>query len=470
MASNLIGGHWQPPTGNRAIDRDDPVDGRPSHTITVSSPADVEAAVAAAVAAARAWADTPAGERGAALRRWADRLRAACAEMAEAQARVLGIEPAEAAGAAEAAADGVAQFAELGPVHRGRSLAGGPGALDAMVHSPRGVTAVIVPWNDPVPLVTQAVAANLAVGNTVVVKPSERATPPALRALELLHDCDLPDGVLNVLVGDGEVGRWLVEHPGVGTVLHTGSLRTGREIASLCARRGAKAILELGGKDALVVDADVDPGWAAEQAALGAFANSGQICTAVERVYTVGDVHGPFVEALADLATKRGALPLVDTVQRDVVHGHVADALARGAQALCGGEVPDRPGAWYPATVLVGVDDDMVVMRDETFGPVAPVARVDGFDEALARAAASSYGLAATVLTGRHDHAVRAAERLPVGTVKINAVFGGAPGGSAEPHGASGMGVGYGPELLDELCRWRVVHWSAPVLRADEHR
>ena len=465
MASNLIAGRWRPPTGSRTIERLCPTDGRPSHQVTVASPDDVAAAVEAAAAAAPAWAATAAAARGAVLHRWSDALAGAADELAGLQAAALGLAPEDCRGAAEAAAGSVAQYAQLGPVHRGRTLLGDPGAFDAMVHVPRGVTAVIVPWNDPVPLVAQAVAANLAVGNTVVVKPSERATLPSLRALALLEGCGLPEGVVNAVVGDGEAGRLLVEHPGVTTVLHTGSVVTGREIAVACARRGAKAILELGGKDALIVDDDVDPVWAAAQAAIGAFANSGQVCVAVERIYAVGDAHDAFVEALAAEAAKKGDMPLVDEAQRTAVARQVDEALAAGARAVVGGAVPDRPGSWYPATVLVDVTDDMAVMRDETFGPVAPVRRVASFEEALTRAADSPYGLAAVVMTGRHDHAMRATRTLPAGTVKVNAAFGGAPGGSAEPHGASGAGIGYGPELLDELSRWRVVHWSPPVLR-----
>ena len=131
-----------------------------------------------------------------------------------------------------------------------------------------------------------------------------------------------------------------------------------------------------------------------------------------------------------------------------------------GAQVLAGGATPEGAGAWYPPTVLVGCTDDMTVMRDETFGPVAAVRVVSSFDEGLAAAARSSYGLAATVLTPSMEHAQRAARELPVGTVKVNAVFGGAPGGAATPGRGSGQGLGYGPELLDELSRVKVVHWE----------
>ena len=144
------------------------------------------------------------------------------------------------------------------------------------------------------------------------------------------------------------------------------------------------------------------------------------------------------------------------------MHAHVADALAAGAHALTGGAVPGGPGAFYPPTVLIGCTPEMRVMREETFGPVAPVRVVPDFAAALAEAVDDAYGLAATVLTPDMAHAQTAWRELPVGTVKVNAVFGGAPGGAAEPRRASGTGFGYGPELLDELTRTKVVHLALP--------
>ena len=140
----------------------------------------------------------------------------------------------------------------------------------------------------------------------------------------------------------------------------------------------------------------------------------------------------------------------------------VTGAVADGADLRCGGTVPDGPGAFYPATVLTGCTDGMAVMSQETFGPVAPVAVVGSFDEALERAARSGYGLAANVLTPDLGHAQRAWRELPVGTVKVNSVFGGAPGGAAQPRGDSGQGFGYGPELLDEMTFTKVVHIAPP--------
>jgi succinate-semialdehyde dehydrogenase/glutarate-semialdehyde dehydrogenase len=274
-----------------------------------------------------------------------------------------------------------------------------------------------------------------------------------------------------MLTGGGEVGAALAGAD-VDLVAHVGSTATGRSIAAACARTGAKALLENGGSDPMIVDAGVDPQWAAEQAATGAFANSGQICVAVERIYVHRAVAADFVDALVDRATrlrlgpgcdpKTELGPLVDRRLRDAVHAQVTEAVDAGAAVRCGGEVPPGPGAFYPPTVLADCTDDMAVVREETFGPVAPVVVVESFDEALSRAAASPYGLAATVLTRSMSNAQRALRELPVGTVKVNAVFGGAPGGAAHPRRGSGEGFGYGPELLDEMTVTKVAHVSAP--------
>jgi acyl-CoA reductase-like NAD-dependent aldehyde dehydrogenase len=212
--------------------------------------------------------------------------------------------------------------------------------------------------------------------------------------------------------------------------------------------------------------------WAAEQAATGSFANAGQICTSVERIYVHESVAEPFLDALVrradalrmgpggDPATELG--PLVDGRMRDTVHAHVTQAVEAGARLLTGGTVPEGGGTFYPATVLADCTDEMAVMSEETFGPVAPVCVVGSFDEALESARRGRYGLAAVVLTGSMAHAQRAWRELPVGTVKVNAVFGGAPGGAAEPRRMSGSGFGYGPELLDEMTTTKVVHISTP--------
>ncbi len=440
----------------------DPRTGETVGTVPIASPEACEEALRRARAAADGWARTPAAERAAALHAAASAVRDAADELAALNERETGKPRGDARGGVEAGIGTLIQYAELGPVHRGRTLHGGWDATDFMVPGPRGVVAVLTPWNDPVAVAAGLLGAALVAGNTVVHKPSERCPLTGRRFAELIA-AHLPEGVLSILDGDGTVGALLVRGD-VDVVAHVGSSATGRAIAQECARSGAKAVLENGGNDPLVVDEGVDPAWAAAQTALGAFANAGQICVSVERVYCHAALADPFLAALTEEATAwaQRVGPLVDRRHREHVHGHVADALAGGAHALTGGEVPDGPGAFYPPTVLIGCTPPMRVMREETFGPVAPVRVMPDFEAALTEAVNDDYGLAATVLTTNMAHAQTAWRALPVGTVKVNDVFGGAPGGAAQPRRGSGMGFGYGPELLDEMTTVKVVHLAPP--------
>ncbi|HET7762410.1 MAG TPA: aldehyde dehydrogenase family protein, partial [Phycicoccus sp.] len=292
---------------------------------------------------------------------------------------------------------------------------------------------------------------------------------------ELVASC-LPEGVLGLVEGDADAGAALAAHEGVDLVAHVGSSAAGAAVRLACARRGAASVTENGGKDPVVVDAGVEPEWAAEQVALGAFANAGQLCTSVERVYVHAAVADRFVDALVRRAESHvigdpgdpGTTmpPLVDERAVRTVDAHVRDAVARGARLLTGGRPSGAVPHAYAPTVLVDCTDDMLVMSEETFGPVAPVAVVESWQEGLARAAGGRYGLAATVLTADARHALEAVDALDVGTVKVNAVFGGAPGGSADPRRDSGRGAGDGPDLLREMVVLKTVHWepSGPAI------
>ena len=459
---HLVAGSWGPGSATQKVTVISPFDGTPVTRVPIAGDAEVTAAVKAARDAAPGWARTAPAARAAALHAAATDLEAAADELAAVMSAEMG-KPV--GGARDSIAAGIGtlrQYAELGPTHRGHALAGNDEAIDLMAYGPRGVVAAITPWNDPVAVSCGLLGAALVTGNTVVYKPSER-TPATGWMLTKLIAGEFGDGVLSLVTGDGRVGAALAAAE-VDVVAHVGSTATGRAIAATCARTGAKALLENGGSDPLIVDSDVDPVWAAQQAALGAFANSGQICVAVERIYVHSAVAPAFLDALvAEAETWAGQIgPLVDTRHRDGVHAQVTAASAAGARVLCGGEVPEGPGAYYPPTVLADVTDDMAVLAEETFGPVAPVVVVDSFAEAMSRAAESPYGLAATVLTGSMSHAQQAWRELPVGTVKVNAVFGGAPGGAAHPRRASGQGFGYGPELLDEMTVAKAVHVEAP--------
>ncbi|MDH2445398.1 aldehyde dehydrogenase family protein [Amnibacterium sp. CER49] len=441
----------------------DPATGEAVGELPVADERAVTEAVRRAAAAFPGWATTPPARRGELLRQAAHALAARAEEVAALNTRETGKPAADALGGVQAGVGTLLQYAELGPLHRGKALRGAWDAVDYALPHPRGVVVALTPWNDPVAVAAGLLGAAIVSGDTVVHKPSERCPHTGALLNEILAGV-LPEGVLVGVTGDGGTGAALVEQPGVAVIAHVGSTATGRTLALVGAANDVHVIRENGGNDALVVDAGVDPVWAAEQAALGAFANTGQICTSVERVYVHRDVAEAFTAALVEQAEAWTARlgPLVDERMRTAVQRHVDEAVARGARALTGGSVPEGPGTFYPATVLVDVPGDALAVVEETFGPVAPVTVVDDFDEGLARAAADRYGLAATVLTPDMDHAHRAAATLPVGTVKVNAVFGGAPGGSAQPRRASGAGFGYGPELLDEMTTTTVVHLGLP--------
>jgi acyl-CoA reductase-like NAD-dependent aldehyde dehydrogenase len=378
--------------------------------------------------------------------------------------RETGKSPGDAAGGVEAAVNTLLQYAELGPVHRGKRLRGAWDAIDVATPQPRGVVLALTPWNDPIAVAAGLLGAAIVSGDTVVHKPSERC-PHTGALLDEILAAELPEGVLVHVTGDGETGKALAADPRVAVFAHVGSTATGRSLAAAAVPNDVHVVRENGGNDPLLIDADVDPIWAASQAALGAFANAGQICTSVERIYVHRAIAEPFLAALvaeAEAWTATSHQPLVDARMRDAVVTQVDDAVAAGATLLSGGTVPEGVGSFYPATVLADVPHDVLVLTEETFGPVAPVVVVDDFETGLQLAAQDRYGLAATVLTADMAHAHRAAALLPVGTVKVNAVFGGAPGGSAQPRRGSGSGFGYGPELLDEMTTTTVLHLGLP--------
>ncbi|TWJ30148.1 succinate-semialdehyde dehydrogenase/glutarate-semialdehyde dehydrogenase [Micromonospora sagamiensis] len=348
----LIGGVWGAGGAGGEFVVTDPADGTDVSTVPTATEDEVAKAVGAARGVAATWAATDPAERAAALRRAADAVEAVAEELAQATTAEMGKPLLDARGGVAAGVGTLRQYAELGPLRGGRTLHGGRDAVDFMAPEPRGVVAVITPWNDPVAVACGLLGAALVTGNVVVFKPSER-TPATGWLLARALDGELPAGVLSLLTGDARVGAALAAQE-VDVVAHVGSTATGRAIASACARTGAKALLENGGSDPLIVDAGVDPVWAAGQAAMGAFANAGQLCVAVERIYVHREVAGDVVPALVDLAramrigpgqdgeTEIG--PLVDRRHRDHVHGQVLAAVAEGARVLTGGAVPAGPG------------------------------------------------------------------------------------------------------------------------------
>src|SRR5262245_36327201 len=331
-----------------------------------------------------------------------------------------------------------------------------------IVYRPLGVVGVISPWNGPFILSLNPTIQALAAGNCVLLKPSE-VTPLSGKLVgDLFEAVGLPEGVLQVLLGDGETGAALVE-AGVDKISFTGSVATGRRVAEACARQLVPCTLELGGKDPMIVCEDADLDSAAGGAVGGAFLNAGQYCCGTERVYVVDAVADEFVRRVVERA---GALrqgsdgefdvgPLFWPRQLEIVEEHVAEALARGARALVGGRRnPNLRGLYFEPTVLVDVTHDMKVMQEETFGPVLPIVRVRDEEEAIRLANDSCYGLAANVWTRSSSHGVEIARQIRSGSVCVNdmAMTYGAPEAPFGGLKQSGVGVVNGAACVRGYC------------------
>jgi acyl-CoA reductase-like NAD-dependent aldehyde dehydrogenase len=294
---------------------------------------------------------------------------------------------------------------------------------------PIGPVAAITPWNLPIQLAAAKAVPALAAGNTVVLKPSPY-TPLATLELGRVLAGVFPPGVLNVVSGRDPLGERLVAHPGIRTVNFTGSVATGRSVATAAGRDLKRLTLELGGNDPAIVLDDADVERVADGIFWPAFLNCGQLCMAVKRVYAPDALHDDLVAALAvraerlvvgaglDPDTQLG--PLNNRAQYDRVRGLVADALDRGGRAATGGHALDRPGYFHAPTVLADVTDGMPVVDEEQFGPALPVVRYRDVDDAVARANATTYGLTGSVWGTDLDRAAAVAHRLECGTAWVN--------------------------------------------------
>jgi succinate-semialdehyde dehydrogenase/glutarate-semialdehyde dehydrogenase len=325
------------------------------------------------------------------------------------------------------------------------------------VKHPVGVVGVIAPWNYPLTLAASDAVAALIAGNAVVVKPDVQTTHTAQLVGDLLMEAGLPAGLFGVVTGDGPgTGAALINV--VDHVMFTGSTATGRRVAQSCAQRLIGCTLELGGKNALIVRGDVDPAKAAGTAVRAMFANTGQLCISMERVYVDEAVYDSFMEALVyqvvslRIGTRVGwgadCGPLINRMQFDRVQSHVDSAVAAGAEVLAGGYArPDLGPLAFAPTVLGEVTENMAVCREETFGPVAAVYPVHNDEEAIQRANDTEYGLNASILSANVRRARAMARRLSAGSVNINEGYAATWGSVAAPvggRGDSGLGVRHG--------------------------
>lgn len=332
--------------------------------------------------------------------------------------------------------------------------------------TPVGVVAAIIPWNVPVVMLIHKFAAASLAGNTVVAKPSPFTPLSALLVAALLRPV-VPAGVLNVLSGGDELGVWLVDHPGTDMVAFTGSGETGARIMSAAAPRLKRLCLELGGNDAAIVLNDTDIGAVAPRLYRGAFALSGQICSAIKRLYVQRAAYPRVLEELTRLASQaRPGDPFDDGTtmgpistkpQLERVEGLVDSAVQAGGTVVAGGRRLDRPGYFYPPTLVTGLDPAQRLVAEEQFGPVLPIMVFDDVQEAIAQANATEFGLGASVWSADTDLALTHARRLNAGTVWVNrhaAVAADVPFGGV---GRSGLGREGGAAGLESYSNLRTV-------------
>lgn len=449
-------------------------------TVAAASSEQVATAVAAARRAQRAWTrERTAADRAEALHEIARGLRARTEELAQLLTAEGGkplLENRDEVGWTASAFD---FYAELARAEEGRVIPPvEPSQLALVVREPLGVVACIVPWNYPLLLLAWKLAPALAAGNAAVCKPSE-LTPLSTLALAPLFD-HLPAGTVNLLAGAGEVGERLVDDEGVDGVAFTGSVATGTRIAERAARRVARVNLELGGKDAFIVCADVaaDIEIAARGGAWAAYLNAGQVCTSAERFYVHESIYDDYVAAFVahtqtlrvgdptDDTTDIG--PMVSAAQRDKVTTQVQAAVAAGAEILTGGGNAGRErGHYLEPIVIVGAPAATDLLREETFGPVAPIVPVGSLDEAIELANDTPYGLGANVYTRDLETMVRCARELRAGTVWINDPL---TDNDAGPFGGfkrSGLGRELGAEGLHAFQEPKHVHIETRIEAKD---
>ena len=430
----LIDGRPVAAERNASFERLNPMDGSVATRAPAASPADAVKAVAAAAQAFRTWGETGPGQRRTLLLKAAEQLEAKGPQFAQAMAAETGATAMWAGFNVMLAAGMVREAAALTTQISGEVIPSDvPGSLSMGVRQPAGVVVGIAPWNAPVILAVRAIATPLACGNTVVLKGSENCPRTHGLIVEAFQEAGFAPGVVNYLTNApadaAVVVEAMVAHPAVRRVNFTGSTKVGRLIAQTCAKYLKPALLELGGKAPLVVLDDADIEDAVNGAAFGCFANSGQICMSTERIIVDAKIADEFVRKFA---AKAGALPLGDPRGPDpVVLGSVIgmstvehcnalidDALERGAKLLCGGKARDT---LMPATVLDHVTPAMRIYREETFGPVKAVVRVQGIEEAIACANDNEYGLAAAVYGRDIARAFNVARRIESGICHVNA-------------------------------------------------
>ncbi|MEK6227800.1 MAG: NAD-dependent succinate-semialdehyde dehydrogenase [Actinomycetota bacterium] len=466
----FIGGEWRDASEGRTLPVDDPATGEALCEVADANAADAKAALDAACAAQAGWAATPPRDRGEILRAAFEEISERTDELALLMTLEMGKTIKESASEIAYAAEFFRWYAEEAVRIEGRYQVAqnGTGRVLTM-KQPVGPCLMITPWNFPLAMGTRKIGPAVAAGCTMVVKPA-KLTPLSMLALaDILDHAGLPDGVLNVITASsaGDTTGPLIEDPRLRKLTFTGSTEVGRKLIEQSGKNVLRVSMELGGNAPFIVFEDADLDAAVDGAMLAKTRNVGEACTAANRFHVAASVADEFSKKFAE---KMGALkvgrgteddtdlgPLVDENTRAKVAELVQDAVGKGAKALVGGNVQDGPGYFYDPTVLGDVPDDARLLREEIFGPVAPITTFESEQEAIAKANDTEFGLVAYLFTSDLKRALRVCEALETGMVGLNQ---GMVSNAAAPFGGikqSGYGREGGPEGIEEYLETKYV-------------
>jgi len=466
----FIGGEWRDGGGGETLDVEDPSTGEAIAAVADATPDDARAALEAACAVQDEWAVHPPRERGEILRRAFEAMTARADELALVMTLEMGKPLAESKAEITYAAEFLRWFSEEAVRIEGRfaTAPNGVGRLITM-KQPVGPCYAITPWNFPAAMGTRKIGPAIAAGCTMVIKPAQQTPLSMLALARILQEAGLPDGVLNVITASSSsaVSKPIIEDPRLRKLTFTGSTEVGRRLVEQSAAGLLRTSMELGGNAPFLVFPDADVDAAVEGAIIAKMRNIGEACTAANRFHVAGSVADEFASKLAtrlgEMKVGRGTEPdvkvgpLIDSAQRSKVAELVGDATGKGAQVLVGGTEREGAGYFFDPTVLAGVSPDARLLKEEIFGPVAPVIGFDDEDAAIAAANDTEFGLVAYVYTSDIKRAFRVCEKLQTGMVGLNQ---GLVSNAAAPFGgvkASGFGREGGSEGLDEYLEIKYV-------------
>lgn len=468
---HFVAGRWQAAHSGEHTEVVNPTTEETIARVADGDRADIDAAVRAAHAVAASWAATPVAERCALVQRLADEIETRASAFTSTITAENGTPVAESGHAPAAAAAHLRHNAGVAPALFAGDVRANPMAAgDTVVQRrPRGVAGLVTPWNYPLSLIVVKLGPALVAGCPVVIKPAAETPLAARQLMDAVTAAGIPPGVVNLVTGGTEAGRALVEHDLVRMVSFTGSTAAGREIGAECGRRLRPAVLELGGKSPAVVLDDADPAVLAGAILKVAMRNTGQTCKACTRLIVPNSRRAELVDLVCDVvasaplgdpsdpATFFG--PLVSARQRDRVLGYLEVGRAEGAKAVIGGGRPARfdRGFFVEPTVFDQVDPSSRIAQEEIFGPVLAVLGYDDLDEAVAIANDTPYGLAGAVFGTDIDRAAAVADRIEAGTIGINH-YGSSAAAPFAGHKASGLGVEFGLEGIEEYLALTSVH------------